>query len=324
MTSIVPAQVARHGGWVWRKVSQRLRSCGHSAREHRPALVNSNSSLISGKSVDRIAATKAPRVWRPLEIRDANVLVDGRRIETRLIRPRKAKEPVVVMLHGGLGSIQDWGDFPEAFAERTGHCVLVYSRYGHGQSERLNSPRIATYMHREGTVVLPELLEVFSIRRPVLLGHSDGGSIALIYAGEHPQSCAGLLLESPHVFVEEVSLDSIARMRARFGADPVLEQKLVHHHSNPRELFFGWADIWLHPEFRDWSIENFLQDVVCPAMLIQGGQDDYGTPLQLDRIATHAKGRVETHFLPDCGHSPHRIHPEQVLLLANRFLSDLD
>ncbi len=239
------------------------------------------------------------------------VTIAGKRLETLLIEGRDNRLPTIVMLHEGLGSIALWKDFPQLLAERTGCAVLVYSRYGHGNSDRLLEKRPVSFMHHEAQVVLPELLNALGIERPILLGHSDGGSIALIYAGTFPESPRALILEAPHVFVEDLSVASIAAAKVTFqGTD--FREKLAKYHAHVDETFWGWNDIWLDPAFRSWNIEEYLDSIRCPVLCIQGEQDEYGTPAQVQAIQSRIRG-TELVMLADCKHSPHRDQREKTL-----------
>jgi len=227
-------------------------------------------------------------------------------------------EATIVMLHEGLGSIEMWKDFPEQIAEATGCAVLVYSRYGHGKSDRLAEKRTVDFMHHEAKRVLPAVLEKFGIRAPIVLGHSDGGSIALIYAAAFPEEPAALILEAPHVFVEEVSVESIAKIKTTFQTTD-LPHKLDRHHQHVKETFWGWNDIWLDPAFRSWNIEDCLDAIVCPVLVIQGENDEYGTIEQVNAIKSRIPS-AKTLILSDCGHSPHRDQPELTLEAISRFV----
>lgn len=248
------------------------------------------------------------------------VLADGKRLETLLLLPT-ASASTIVMLHEGLGSIAMWKDFPEQLAQSTGFGVLVYSRYGHGKSERLAEKRPVDFMHHEAKVVLPELLRQFEIRRPIVLGHSDGASIALIYAGAWPQQVRALILEAPHVFVEDLSVQSIANMRILFESTD-LPQKLARYHDHVEETFRGWNNIWLDPDFRSWNIEECLAPITCPVLLIQGENDEYGTLAQVQSIQRRIP-TTQTRILPRCGHSPHRDQPDLTLEAVGKFVSAL-
>jgi pimeloyl-ACP methyl ester carboxylesterase len=244
--------------------------------------------------------------------------ISGKRLETLLIEARDERSPTIVMLHEGLGSIALWKDFSQRLAERTGCAVLVYSRYGHGSSDRLLEKRPVNFMHHEGQVVLPELLNAFNIKRPILLGHSDGGSIALIYAGTFPESPRALILEAPHVFVEDLSVESIAAAKVNFQTTDFRE-KLAKYHAHVDETFWGWNAIWLDPAFRSWNIKEYLESIRCPILCIQGEQDEYGTPAQVRAIGSRAPG-TEIVMLADCKHSPHRDQREKTLEAVERFV----
>jgi pimeloyl-ACP methyl ester carboxylesterase len=227
----------------------------------------------------------------------------------------------ILMLHEGLGSVSMWRDFPARLAERTGRRVVAWSRRGYGRSDPLPQKRDPDYMHREA-VLMPPLMDTLGLGRAHLLGHSDGGSIALIAAADNPGRVASLVLEAPHVFVEQITVDSIAAVGELFRTRD-LGAKLGRHHLDAARTFWRWNDIWLDPRFRDWNIEALLPDVRAPTLLIQGLDDEYGTLDQLDRIQAVLP---ETHRLElsHCGHSPHRDQPEAVLAAVAAFLSEVD
>ena len=239
-----------------------------------------------------------------LESKLADVVVDGKRLETLWLEPRDTSAPTIVMLHEGLGSIALWKDFPHQLAARTGCGVLVYSRHGHGNSDRLAGKRPVDFMHHEGEVVLPELLDKLDVERPILLGHSDGGSIVLIFAGKYPNRARALLLEAPHVFVEDLSVASIAAAKVSFETTD-FRAKLARYHAHVDETFWGWNDIWLDANFRSWNIESYLGSIRCPVLCIQGEKDEYGTPAQVEAIRARVPG-TEILMLPNSKHSPHR------------------
>jgi pimeloyl-ACP methyl ester carboxylesterase len=249
------------------------------------------------------------------------VVVDGKRLETLWIEPEQADRPAIVMLHEGLGSIALWKHFPQQLASRSGCRVLVYSRYGHGNSDRLMEERPVRFMHHEGEVVLPELLDKLGIEHPILLGHSDGGSISLIFAGKYPERAQALILEAPHVFVEDLSVASITQAKVNYQSTD-LAQKLGRYHAHVDATFWGWNDIWLDPEFRSWNIEGYLPAIQCPVLCIQGEQDEYGTAAQVKAIQARVPG-TEILMLPDCKHSPHRDQPEATLERMADFVAEL-
>jgi pimeloyl-ACP methyl ester carboxylesterase len=244
--------------------------------------------------------------------------VDGKRLET-LLYPAAGSKPTIVMLHEGLGSVAMWKDFPQSIADATGCSVLVYSRYGHGKSERLAGKRSVDFMHHEAKVVLPELLRQFEIRQPILLGHSDGASIALIYAGTWPERVRGLVLEAPHVFVEDFGLRSTRAIRTLYESSD-LPQRLGRYHDHVDEMFRGWNDIWLDPQFRVWNIEEYLQTVTCQVLVIQGEDDEYGTVAHVEAIQRKVPG-TQGLILPRCGHSPHRDQRDLTLEAISKFVA---
>jgi pimeloyl-ACP methyl ester carboxylesterase len=249
-----------------------------------------------------------------------HVVVDGKRLET-IRYEGDTTRPAIVMLHEGLGSISLWRDLPQRLCERTRCTVVAYSRYGYGRSDKLREKREPDYMHHEGEVVLPALLRELGIERPILFGHSDGASIALIYAGAHPGAVRALVLEAPHVFVEEISVRSIAGAKTAYASSD-MPAKLGRHHADADATFAGWNDIWLDPRFRDWNIEAYAARVRVPVLLIQGAADEYGTTAQLDAIAARIPG-TERLMVPGAGHSPHRDAPDLVIERTAAFVEGL-
>jgi pimeloyl-ACP methyl ester carboxylesterase len=227
-------------------------------------------------------------------------------------------EPPVVLLHEGLGSLKMWRDFPAQLADSTRRRVLAYSRKGYGQSPPLGHQRRVSYMHEEALDHLPELLDKLGIVNPVLFGHSDGASIALIHAGAQVRPVSALIIEAPHVFVEDVSVQSIRAARVAYESGD-LRERLSRYHTDVDGAFYGWNDIWLSAEFRSWNIESYLSGLQCPVLAIQGVDDEYGTMEQIDRIA---RAHADTTLLKlrDCRHSPHRDQPESVLRSVESFL----
>jgi pimeloyl-ACP methyl ester carboxylesterase len=254
------------------------------------------------------------------DIKKFQVAVQGHSLEVRRIAALDRKLPELVFLHEGLGSVSHWKKFPARVAAETGCAVTIYSRYGSGNSDVLMGDRTVGYMHDEGLLVLPELLSKLEIENPVLVGHSDGGSIALIYAGAY-DNVSGLVLLAPHVFVEDLSVSSIAEARVRFETTN-LREKLARHHRDVDRTFWGWNNIWLHPDFRRWNVEEYLQRITCPILCIQGKEDQYGTVAQVEAIAKQSGGPVEILALADCRHSPHRDQPDATAAAIVRFVKD--
>ena len=209
--------------------------------------------------------------------------------------------PAVLLMHGGLGSAQLWGEFPAAVAAATGRRVVAFSRHGHGWSELPPRPRTPRFMHEEASDVVPEVVSRLELEDPILVGHSDGASIALIYAASC-NAVSGVVAMAPHVFVEQICLDEITRVRGQYVAGD-LRARMAAHHRNVDAAFFGWADVWLDPEFPRWDLRDLLPRVGAPLSLIQGTSDQYGTLAQLDEIERLAPGPVRRLEF-DCRHSP--------------------
>lgn len=250
-----------------------------------------------------------------------HLTIRGRSLEVLRIPSKNPHTPELVFLHEGLGSVSHWKHFPADVARATGCPVTVYSRYGSGNSDLLAAPHAVTYMHDEALKTLPDLLAQLHIYNPILVGHSDGGSISLIYAATHPHVRA-LILLAPHVFVEDLSIQSIAEAKIKFQTTN-LPEKLARHHRDPARTFWGWNNIWLHPDFRRWNIEEYLPRIACPILAIQGLDDQYGTMAQVEAIAKQSSGPVQVLMLKDCRHSPHRDQPKAVLKAISRFVRDV-
>jgi pimeloyl-ACP methyl ester carboxylesterase len=210
-----------------------------------------------------------------------------------------------------------WRKFPTLLHERTGRRVIAFSRFGHGRSGRPPEPRTPAFFHYEALEVLPEVLSRLDAQKPVLVGHSDGGSIALIHAAHHRVDA--LVLLAPHVFVEEVTVREIARTREQY-LDGGLRERMARHHDDPDAAFWGWCDVWLDPAFKAWNLEAEAAAVTAPILLIQGAEDPYGSLEQIDRIEARVRGPVERLVLPG-GHSPHLDHEREVVDAIARFLS---
>jgi pimeloyl-ACP methyl ester carboxylesterase len=243
----------------------------------------------------------------------------ARQIEFRFALPAEPIGIDIVMLHEGLGSMSMWRDFPERLAAATGCRTLIYSRHGYGRSTPLDRPRTFDYMHEEARVWLPAILERLGIRRPLLFGHSDGASIALIHAAQPQIDIRAVVALAPHVKVEEITVRSIAQSRTAYG-NTDLRKRLSRHHADVESAFWGWNRIWLDPEFRSWNIEGLLPSIHCPVLAIQGEDDEYGTMEQIESIARGAAAATLL-ALPACGHSPHRDQPEAVLDATRRLVA---
>ncbi len=226
-----------------------------------------------------------------------------------------------MFLHEGLGSAAQWRDFPARLAEATGCGALVYSRGGYGGSPPLERPFDTRFMHHEALVVLPGLLAAYGVRDPVLVGHSDGASIALIHAAAGHRVRA-LALEAPHVFVEPITVESIAATRERFETTDLPERMRRYHGANTEPTFRAWTDVWLSDEFRRWDIRDGLERIECPVLVVQGEDDEYGTLAQVRAIESRVTD-ARSVVLDRCGHAPHRDRPEATLDAMRGFVVDL-
>jgi pimeloyl-ACP methyl ester carboxylesterase len=230
---------------------------------------------------------------------------------------RVAAAPLV-LLHEGLGSVALWREFPRQLHERTGRRVIAFSRYGHGASDPPPRPRTPTFHYEEALEVLPALLSELQVGAPVLVGHSDGASIALVYAAAHP--VAALVLLAPHVFIETLTLRAIEDTRREY-LEGELRGRMSRRHADPDAAFWGWCDVWLDPAFRDWNLDAEVARVYARTLLVQGADDPYGTLEQLDRIEAAMPGRSEREVVSG-GHSPHREHGEWLADRITTFLAD--
>lgn len=226
----------------------------------------------------------------------------------------------LVFLHEGLGSIAQWRDFPQQVVAATGLKALVYDRVGHGGSGPLTAAREAYYLHQEAEEGLPAVLDACGISSPLLVGHSDGGTIALLYAANFPDRPRALVTEAAHVFVEEITLAGIRAAVEAYESGDLRGRLARHHGERTGPMFRGWSDTWLSPGFRHWSIEAALPHVRCPILAIQGEDDEYATPAQVQAIAAGAPRRTEVLLLPGCGHTPHQQARDRVLREIVRFV----
>jgi pimeloyl-ACP methyl ester carboxylesterase len=245
-----------------------------------------------------------------MAVTDAStVRIAGSDLHYRRLGSDSTSTPVL-FLHEGLGSVELWRGFPDRVVEETERPGLAYSRRGNGWSSPLTEARLPEYMHEEALETLPRVVDELIGRPPVLVGHSDGASIAIIYSGSgHPVE--GLVLIAPHVFVEPEAVDSISSLRSGFP-ESELPEKMAKYHIDPVRTFYGWADIWLSPAFRSWNIESYVAGVRCPTLLIQGDADEYGTTAQLDAIDAGLASPAERLIVGGAGHSPHLDEPELV------------
>ncbi|MDF1737227.1 MAG: alpha/beta hydrolase [Minwuia sp.] len=236
----------------------------------------------------------------------------------------RAATPTLVLLHEGLGCVDLWRTFPDELAARTGCGVLAYSRYGYGRSAPCALPRPISYMHDDAREVLPELLQHLEIGAHILIGHSDGGSIALINAGAAAAAgLRGVVTMAAHIFIEDVSVSSIAAASEAYAKARLRQALERYHGANVDCAFRGWADSWLNPEFLNWNLEEFLPGIRVPCLVMQGENDDYGTAAQVAGIVAGVGGRAEARMLPDCGHAPHQDQPQATLEAIGAFVAGI-
>ncbi|MSQ20506.1 MAG: alpha/beta hydrolase [Betaproteobacteria bacterium] len=247
--------------------------------------------------------------------------IDGHRLEYQLFPAKRADLPTLVLLHQGLGSLELWRDFPSQVADQTGCAALVYSRYGYGRSEVIHAARKPDFLVHEGAIVLPELIATLGIDGVILIGHSDGGTAALAYAGKGHRARA-LVVVAPHIRDEAATQDAIQRHLAAWPTG-VLRARMARYHDDVDRMFLAWANVWPTPENAGWTIEPLLPNITCPILAIQGADDDHGTMTQIDQIAALARGPVTLEKWPQCGHDPFRDQPDHALTVITAFVASI-
>jgi pimeloyl-ACP methyl ester carboxylesterase len=254
-----------------------------------------------------------------------DILVDNHRLCAEFIDPstkgRANTKPTLVFLHEGFGSIGQWGDFPAALSMATGCPALLYDRYGYGNSAPLIAPLSLRYMHEEALNCLPQVLKQCKIDDPILVGQSDGASIALIFAGVHTDRVRGVISEAAHVFIEDITIEGIREAVKAFDTTSLRELLARYHGENTEMMFRSWTNLWLSPESKKWNIEEYLPGITCPVLAIQGQDDEYGTVSQIESIAARVSGPVESMLVPKCAHVPHHQAREEVLTAMMRFIT---
>jgi pimeloyl-ACP methyl ester carboxylesterase len=252
------------------------------------------------------------------------IAIDGVNLETRWIGPAASQAPTIILLHEGLGSVRQWGAFPERLAQATGCGLFAYSRAGYGSSDPVALPRPLTYMHDEALCVLPKVLDAIALERGILLGHSDGASIATIYAGGiEDHRVRGLILIAPHFFVEDLSVASIAEAKAAYETTDLRERLAKYHGANVDCAFWGWNRAWLDPAFRRWDIRESIGYIRVPIQIVQGADDPYGTPAQIDVANEESYCPVDVALIAGAKHAPHLERPDETLAAVTGFVSTL-
>ena len=236
----------------------------------------------------------------------------GYRLETAWHGPKPQEAPTLIFLHEGLGCMEMWRDFLAKLAEATGCGAFVFSRLGYGRSDPCELPRPIHFMHHEGLTVLPEVIRAAGIRECVLIGHSDGGSISIIYAGgTEAKPVRGIITEAAHVLCEDITVRSIEGAKFNYENNDLKPRLMKYHGANTDCAFWGWNRVWLDPGFRNWNLEKYLPGIQVPMLVIQGQDDEYGTLAQVDAISRQAGKGAEVKIFPDCGHSPHKDQTEK-------------
>jgi pimeloyl-ACP methyl ester carboxylesterase len=271
--------------------------------------------------------TKHRKENNAVHTRSTDVSAAGCRLRVKHIELKAAsvlkKPPTLVFLHEGLGCIEMWRDFPEILCNSAGCHGLIYDRKGYGESEKFEGPWPVNYLEMESLIYLPALLKELSIEKAVLIGHSDGGTIALMTASSHPDLVEGIITEAAHIFVEQITIDGIHKAVQAFETTSLKEKLARYHKENTETIFYRWADRWLSSEYRNWNIRKELPKITCPVLLLQGDDDEYGTRDQIHGIAGRVSGPVHVKLIPHCGHVPHFQAKDAVLSEMTRFIEVL-
>jgi pimeloyl-ACP methyl ester carboxylesterase len=261
------------------------------------------------------------RVSAKVQRERATIKAEGRQLAVELLRPEPAAAGApLVFLHEGLGSITLWRDFPARLCRRLGRTGIVYDRWGYGRSEPLDRPRQPSYLHDEARLFLPAVLQALGHRRAILVGHSDGGTIALLFAAAFPEAAVAIVTEAAHVLVEEITLAGIRKAVDTYATTDLPARLARHHGDRTDAVFRAWHETWLSPAFRGWNIERELPGIACPTLVLQGEDDEYGTPAQVEAIIRGVTGLVESVLIPGCAHVPHHQAPDVVLDLIEGFV----
>ncbi|MBF95736.1 MAG: 2-succinyl-6-hydroxy-2,4-cyclohexadiene-1-carboxylate synthase [Alphaproteobacteria bacterium MarineAlpha9_Bin4] len=249
--------------------------------------------------------------------------VGKNKIEVRCFMNNKnsTEKNTIILLHEGLGCVKMWKDWPEKLSQRLSNNIIVYSRLGMGNSSINKKEKTTDFMNEEALYYLPKIIKKYSNSNPILLGHSDGASIALIYAG-NSLPCKALILEAPHVIVEPITINEIKNIKKKWK-NSILREKLKKYHNNPDISFFSWCNVWLSKSFSAWNITNIIKNISCPILLLQGDKDQYGTIRQLNLIEKFANTYVRKIMIENCKHSPHLEFSKVVIDYVDEFIQDI-
>jgi len=253
-------------------------------------------------------------------------IINGHQINYEILNPHliDMQKPVLVFLHEGLGSIRQWKDFPQKICNFFNLQGLIYDRYGYGFSDILQESRKTNFLHDEAMIYLPSLIKNLKIpNKLILIGHSDGATIALIYASKFSDKLFCVISEAAHVMLEDISLNGIQKIKENYQASESLRKMILKYHPDKADnMFYSWVNTWLSPEFKSWNIEKLLTGINVPVLAIQGDRDEYGSFVQLASIKKNVPSLVEIFYIPDCGHTPHLQAQDVVLIKMCTFISD--
>jgi pimeloyl-ACP methyl ester carboxylesterase len=256
-----------------------------------------------------------------LDIQPDQLKIGTATLEAAWYGPSPEDAPTLVFLHEGLGCVAMWREFPAKLSDATGCGAFLYSRSGYGRSDPCPVPRSVRFMYEEALQVLPEIIKKAGIREHILIGHSDGGSIGIVYSGSSPpSSLLGIVTEAAHVFCEDLTLKSIRKVKRAYLTGDLRRRLKKYHGSNIECAFRGWNDVWLHPDFAHWNIEEYLPGIKVPMLAIQGENDEYGTKAQVEAIRRQTGATAEVLMLPECGHAPHRHQEKRTLDAMKQFV----
>ncbi len=258
----------------------------------------------------------------PIKKEIKNINIHNSKVHLEILYPKNLQsfDTYFIFLHEALGSIKQWKDFPQLVVQTTGIPALVYDRFGHGESDTFIKKRDNQYLHFEAIEILPQILAKLNIKQTILFGHSDGGSISLLYAANYPHCVKAVIVEAAHVFVEEFQYEGIKLAGKAFIEKNLRERLFKYHKHKTEDLFYAWYDIWLSEKFKNWNIVNELCTINCPTLVIQGKEDEFGSIKQVEAIVNEVSGYSEKLWIEDCSHIPHLEKKEEIVHKIVRFI----